>query len=88
MALFNIEFKHVQIYYATETIRAENQEEAESIARRLLDSIAFESYLVDTSQYDDHEDSFLYAYEVEEGDGKFQHRETMTADEINEYLED
>ena len=87
MALFDIEFEHTEIYRHTETIEAESLEQANEIANKLLGSVDFQADLTESIYYD-HEDKFLYAYEVEEGDGKFQRHATMSADVISSYLED
>lgn len=82
MALYNIEFKRVEIYYHTETIEAASKEEAEAIARRLLDTEDFEEDLMYRAVYDDHEDSFIQAYESKSEWA----RTTMTPDEVASYL--
>lgn len=82
MAIYDIEFKHVEFYYHTETIEAASKEEAEEIACKLLDTYEFQEDLLDRSTYDDHEDSFIRAYER---DPKWA-RTTMTPDEVASYL--
>ena len=83
--LYNIEFKHIEIYYATETIEANSEEEAEAIARKLLDHPDFEERLMDSATYDDHEDSFIQTYKVEPSKWV---RETLTEREIKSYTEE
>lgn len=82
MAIYDIEFKHVEIYYHNEAIEATSKEEAEAIARRLLDTDDFEYYLMDRSTYDDHEDSFIQARECKSEWASV----TMTPDEVARYI--
>lgn len=84
MALFEINFKHVEYFYRSETIEAESKEQAEAIALRLLDSEEFD--LMENNVYEDHEDSFIQAYEVERFAGRYERHETMGAEDIARYL--
>ena len=81
MPRFKIEFKHVEIYYADEVIEASSRQEAERIALDLLDSSAYQEYLMDSASYDDHEDEFLQAHETSE-------RVSLTEREVKEMMED
>jgi hypothetical protein len=85
MALYDIRFKHTEIYYCTETIEADSLEEAEGIAGRLLGSIDFEDELVGAAVYDDHEDSFIGANEVEQPEHGWQRHATI---DVSDFIDD
>lgn len=84
MALFSIEFHRTEHYYHTEYIEAESKEQATEIANALLGTMAFDERLVERSRYDWGENELQYVNEVPD---EFDYHSTMTAYDINEYLE-
>lgn len=87
MKLYEINFKHIEVYYHEEYIEANSLEEARAIAKKLLSTEQFEYDLMDRADYDDHEDSFIEAFEVSRDAGVFERHATMSRDTIAEYLE-
>lgn len=85
MAVYEIEFHRVEHYYHTERIDAESVEQAKSIANDLLESVDFDVRLIDHATYDWGENELQSVGEVPDG---VDHWPTMTADEIEQYLED
>ena len=83
MGLYEINFKHVEVYYHSECIEANSREEAEAIAKKLLSTWSFEEHLMNLADYEDHENSFIEAYEVSRSADAI----TMSRDTIAEYLE-
>lgn len=82
MALYSIEFHRVEHYYLTEYINAESEEQAKDIAEKLLDSDCYFVRLIDSAVIGWSENELQYVNPADES--LFP---SLTADEINEFLE-
>ena len=90
MALYRIEYRHVEVSYASETIEADSNVEAEAIARSLLDNPDFEARINDNACFDGCENSFMTAYVVSRavnmGGYEYERKVTLSAEEIESYI--
>lgn len=83
MAVYEIEFHRVEHYYHSEYIEADSKEQAKKIAEGLVYTVRFSDYLIDRASYEWGENELGGV-----SDAESYKLPSMTADEINEYLED